>query len=75
MKFGEKLKPSWTPNYSYINSFSHFMIITFVLRIRWNHNRGERVTGSRSNLPLKNHVVFTISAIGRRILNIKSNNL
>ena len=34
MKFGEKLKPSWTPNYSYINGFSQFIIGTFVLRIR-----------------------------------------
>ena len=75
MKFGDKLKPSWTPNYSYINGFSQFIIGTFVLRIRRNHNRSERVTGSRSNLPLKNHVFFTISALARRILNIRYHNL
>ena len=75
MTFGGKLKPSWIPNYSYINGFSQFYIGTFLLRIRWNHNRGERVTRSCSHLPLKNHVFFTISAIARRILNIISYNL
>ena len=75
MNFGEILKPIRTPNASYINSFSQFYIGTFLLRIRWNHNRGERVTGSCSNLPLKNHLFFTISAIARRILNIISYNL
>ena len=34
MNFVEKLKPIRTPNASYINGFSHFILGTFVLRIR-----------------------------------------
>ena len=34
MKFGEKLKPICTLNYSYINGFSQNVNGTFVLRIR-----------------------------------------
>ena len=34
MNFGEILKPIRTPNASYINGFSHFILGTFVLRIR-----------------------------------------
>ena len=34
MNFGEILKPIRTPNSSYINGFSHFILGTYVLRIR-----------------------------------------